>query len=96
MKNTICFLFIFFFSLGISQENKWRWQQEVDYTMVIDVDVENHTCKGTQSIVYTIILQMTWIEFFIIYILMLLSLARIWNKTQDTPLTIQELCQKTF
>jgi Ni/Fe-hydrogenase subunit HybB-like protein len=33
---------------------------------------------------------------FIIYILMLLSLARIWNKTQDTPLTIQELCQKTF
>ena len=53
MKNTIYFLFIFFFSLGVSQENEWRWQQEVDYTMVIDVDVENHTYKGTQSIIYT-------------------------------------------
>ena len=53
MKNTIYFLFIFFFSLGVSQENKWRWQQKVDYTMVIDVDVENHTYKGTQNLVYT-------------------------------------------
>ena len=53
MKNTIYFLFIFFFSLGVSQENEWRWQQEVDYTMVIDVDVENHTYKGAQSIIYT-------------------------------------------
>ena len=96
MKNTIYFLFIFFFSLGVSQENEWRWQQEVDYTMVIDVDVENHTYKELKTWSILIILQTTWIEFFIIYILMLLSLARIWNKTQDTPLTIQELCQKTF
>ena len=53
MKNIIYFLFIFFFSLGISQENTWRWQQEVDYNMVIDVDVKNNTYKGTQSLVYT-------------------------------------------
>ena len=39
--------------LLIAQENEWRWQQEVDYTMVIDVDVENHTYKGSQSLVYT-------------------------------------------
>ena len=53
MKNTAFLLFIFFFSLGVSQENEWRWQQEVDYNMVIDVDVKNHTYKGTQSLVYT-------------------------------------------
>ena len=53
MKNMAFFLCVFFFGLGISQEKEWRWQQEVDYTMVIDVDVENHTYKGTQSLVYT-------------------------------------------
>ena len=45
-----------FFALSFvlcAQENEWRWQQEVDYSMVVDVDVENHTYKGTQSLVFT-------------------------------------------
>ena len=53
MKNLIFFLFMLFFSLGVSQENEWRWQQKVDYRMVIDVDVERHTYKGAQRLVYT-------------------------------------------
>ena len=97
MKNTIYF-FIYFFSLvwGSPRKNEWRWQQEVDYTMVIDVDVENHTYKGTQSLVYTNNSPDDLDRVFYHLYLMLLSLARIWNKTQDTRLTIQELCQKTF
>ena len=53
MKNATFYLLLIFFSLGVSQENGWRWQQEVDYKMVIDVDVENHTYKGTQRLLYT-------------------------------------------
>ena len=53
MKILIFFLFMLFFSLGVSQENEFRWQQKVDYRMVIDVDVEKHTYKGTQRLIYT-------------------------------------------
>ena len=49
---TLLFLSLLPF-LVISQESSWRWQQEVDYTMVIDVNVENHTYKGTQNLVFT-------------------------------------------
>lgn len=37
---------------GISQ-NRTYWQQEVDYTMEIDVDARNHQFSGTQTLVYT-------------------------------------------
>ena len=77
MKNIAFFLFVFFFGLGISQENEWRWQQEVDYSMVIDVDVESTPIKELKVLFILIILRMTWIGFFIIYTLMLLSLAQI-------------------
>ena len=47
-------LFIFFlfcFCASFSQNN--YWQQKVDYEMVIDVNVENHTYNGTQKLVFT-------------------------------------------
>ena len=54
MKNAL-FLFSFFLlSLKLfSQNHNGRWQQLVDYTMVIDVNVENHTYKGIQNLVFT-------------------------------------------
>ena len=96
MKNTIYFLFIFFFSLGVSQENEWRWQQEVDYTMVIDVDVENHTYKGTQSLVYTNNSPDDLDRVFYHLYFNAFKPGTIWNKTQDTQLMTQEPCQKTY
>ncbi len=44
-------LFIFCYSVSFSQNN--YWQQEVDYEMVIDVNVQNHTYNGTQKLVFT-------------------------------------------
>tara|TARA_B100001564_G_scaffold159322_1_gene133920 strand:+ start:153 stop:1973 length:1821 start_codon:yes stop_codon:yes gene_type:complete len=43
--------FLFCFSVSFSQNN--YWQQEVDYEMVIDVNVQNHTYNGTQKLVFT-------------------------------------------
>ena len=40
------------FSLS-AQNNTSYWQQHVDYTMEIDMDVENFQYKGTQELVYT-------------------------------------------
>ena len=40
------------FSLS-AQNNTSYWQQHVDYTMEIDMDVENYQYKGTQELVYT-------------------------------------------
>ena len=53
MKKYFCLMFFALSFVLCAQENEWRWQQEVDYSMVIDVDVENHTYKGTQSLVFT-------------------------------------------
>jgi len=54
VKNAL-FLFSFFLlSLKLfSQNHNGRWQQLVDYTMVIDVNVENQTYKGIQNLVFT-------------------------------------------
>lgn len=49
-------LFIFLLLLGFTQahaQNRSYWQQEVDYTMAIDVDTDNHRFSGTQKLVYT-------------------------------------------
>jgi len=51
---TLNLFFVFFllcFSFSFSQ--KEYWQQRVDYKMVIDVNVENHTYNGTQKLVFT-------------------------------------------
>ena len=47
----LCVSVISFTSLA--QNNTAYWQQKVDYTMTIDMDVNKHTYKGTQKLVYT-------------------------------------------
>lgn len=37
----------------IAQNNSAYWQQHVDYTMAIDMNVENYQYTGTQKLVYT-------------------------------------------
>ena len=49
MKKLI--LLLFCCSFGFSQNS--YWQQHVDYTMVIDVNVKDHTYNGEQKLVYT-------------------------------------------
>ena len=44
-------LFLFCCSVSFSQKN--YWQQHVDYEMVIDVNVQNHTYGGIQKLVFT-------------------------------------------
>ena len=54
MKQLLSFLLITFFAVSTLQaQNKDYWQQEVDYTMEIDVDAENHQYAGKQTLVYT-------------------------------------------
>lgn len=54
MKKLFSFLLITLFTLSIAQAQlRGYWQQEVDYKMEIDVDVEKHQFKGTQKLVYT-------------------------------------------
>ena len=36
-----------------AQSNTTYWQQQVDYTMDVDIDVENYQYNGTQKLVYT-------------------------------------------
>ena len=50
MKN---YLILIFLSFSLSSAQNGYWQQQADYTMSIDVDVENFTYSGEQSLVYT-------------------------------------------
>jgi len=53
MKISISLLIIFFtISISTAQQNSY-WQQEADYTMSIDMNVENYQYEGLQKIVYT-------------------------------------------
>ena len=52
MKKLITLLLLGLISLNISAQRTY-WQQEIDYTMNIDVDTEKHQYKGDQKIVYT-------------------------------------------
>ena len=54
MKKTCSLILIslFTFSLSLAQNGTY-WQQEVDYTMEIDVDAEKHQYTGKQKLVYT-------------------------------------------
>jgi hypothetical protein len=49
------FLFVLFGFLGITnaQNTTSYWQQHVDYTMEVDMNVENFQYTGTQKLVYT-------------------------------------------
>lgn len=51
-KIVVLILFVCAVSLT-AQNNMSYWQQHVDYTMDVDVDVQNYQYKGTQKLVYT-------------------------------------------
>ena len=51
MKKLILLTLLLLHLLTFSQNN--YWQQEADYEMVIDVNVQNHTYSGTQKLVFT-------------------------------------------
>jgi len=51
-KHLFIVIFCCAFTLSHSQTNQY-WQQHVDYTMSIDMNVENYQYKGIQKIVYT-------------------------------------------
>lgn len=54
MKQLLSSLLISILALTTLQaQNRSYWQQEVDYTMEIDVDTENHQYSGKQTLVYT-------------------------------------------
>ncbi len=53
MKRILTLLFLITTTLLFSQNNTNYWQQHVDYTMDVDIDVENFQYKGTQKLVYT-------------------------------------------
>ena len=53
MRNLFLSLFALFTLTSWGQNNTSYWQQKVDYKMDIDMDVESHTYKGKQTLVYT-------------------------------------------
>jgi hypothetical protein len=44
---------LFFVSVAVSAQNPGYWQQHVDYTMDIDMNVNNFQYEGKQTLVYT-------------------------------------------
>ncbi len=47
-------LFLFFIAANIvAQNNTSYWQQHVDYSMNVDMNVENYQYKGTQELIYS-------------------------------------------
>lgn len=54
MNKQIFTRFLYAFTIIVSaQTNSTYWQQHVDYTMDIDMNVENYQYKGKQKLVYT-------------------------------------------
>ncbi|WP_339626094.1 M1 family metallopeptidase [uncultured Maribacter sp.] len=54
MTKSILSFFIALFTIGLMAQNKTDyWQQHVDYTMDVDMDVDNFQYTGTQTLVYT-------------------------------------------
>ena len=58
MRRSYKVLLVFFMAMvlgfpGYSQGNTGYWQQEVDYTMKVDMDVETFRYTGDQTLVYT-------------------------------------------
>jgi len=52
MRTIDLFLSLVWVSTSVVYSQAYRWQQEADYTMEIDFDVESHQFTGTQSIRY--------------------------------------------
>ena len=53
MNKLFTLIFSIFTIIVSAQNNTSYWQQHVDYTMDVDIDVENYQYKGTQQLVYT-------------------------------------------
>lgn len=53
MRYFLSFFFLLSGFAGISQNDTCYWQQHVDYTMNVDMNVENYRYTGTQKLVYT-------------------------------------------
>ena len=54
MTKSFFTLFTVLFTVGLFAQNKTDyWQQHVDYTMAVDMDVDNFQYTGTQTLVYT-------------------------------------------
>ena len=49
MKKPMLFLILIGSSIQTIAQQHTYWQQEVDYTMTIDVDTETHRLKGTSN-----------------------------------------------
>ena len=48
-------VFVFFVGIfcAVAQNNTSYWQQHVDYTMNVDMNVENFQYEGTQELIYS-------------------------------------------
>lgn len=54
MKKLLSYLLITLFAFSVAEaQSRTYWQQEVDYTMDIDVDAENHQYDGKMTLKYT-------------------------------------------
>ncbi|MEN8125624.1 MAG: M1 family metallopeptidase [Bacteroidota bacterium] len=53
MKKNIFLLLVILIGFTLNAQNSKYWQQHVDYTMDIDMDVENYQYAGNQKLVYT-------------------------------------------
>lgn len=54
MTKSTCTFFSALFAIGIMAQNKTDyWQQHVEYTMEVDMDVNNFQYTGTQELIYT-------------------------------------------
>ena len=53
IPSKILLITIILISINLTAQNPGYWQQHVDYTMEIDMNVENFQYQGTQKLVYT-------------------------------------------
>jgi hypothetical protein len=53
IPSKILLITIILMSINLAAQNPGYWQQHVDYTMEIDMNVENFQYQGTQKLVYT-------------------------------------------
>ncbi len=53
MLKKILFIYVFGIVCATAQNNTSYWQQHVDYTMNVDMNVENFQYQGTQEVIYT-------------------------------------------
>ena len=53
LKTLVGLSILGFFSFAQAQNNTSYWQQHVDYTMEVDMNVEDYNYTGKQELVYT-------------------------------------------